>query len=381
MAEQRDGVGGPRGGSPSGAPRRPTISDVAARAGVSKGAVSFALNGSPGVSEQTRQRILAASRELGWRPNRAARSLSRSRSEAIGMVLNRPMRTLGVEPFFAQFSSGLTVELASHGLSLHTFIVSSLADELATYERWWVEQRVDGIVILDPTVDDARLQRLIELELPTVVIGELPRQLQGAGAAGCLSTVTADDRAAMRQCVDHLVELGHRRIAHVCGTTAYLHTRRRLEVLDEALAADRLAEATVLATDFSETDAARCTVQLLEADAPPTAIIYDSDVMALAGLAAMQERQVMVPDDMSVISFDDSLLARVTHPPLTALSRNTFEFGALAGRTLAASLAADGRGVTAPAEAPTLSVRRSTAKPRRRRRPTRPPVRPHKETR
>src|SRR5699024_6941250 len=105
--------------------------------------------------------------------------------------------TLGVEPFFSQFSSGLSVELATHGLSLQTFIVSSVEEELATYERWWVEQRVDGIVLMDPTVDDVRLRRLSALRLPTVVIGELPDDIVASGVdVEYLSVLRADDHAA-----------------------------------------------------------------------------------------------------------------------------------------------------------------------------------------
>lgn len=347
--------------------RRPTVADVAARAKVSKGAVSFALNGSPGVSVATRERILAAARELGWHPNRAARALSQAHSETVGLVVNRPMRTLGVEPFFTQFSSGLTVELAEHGFSLQIFIVSSQQEELDTYQRWWTERRTDGIVLMDPTSDDARLQRLVDLGMPTVVAGELPPQVATAGVSGTknLSTVRADDAAAMSDCIDHLTSCGHLRIGYVCGTTEYLHIQRRRDLLESARTDGVLTEAMVLATDFGEAEGARCTTELLDLVDPPTAIIYDSDVLALSGLAALQQRGVDVPARMSIVSFHDSLLTRATHPALTALSQDTFEFGMLTARTLIASLTDDGRPISVEAPAPTLTVRHSTAAPQR----------------
>lgn len=343
--------------------RRPTVSDVAARAQVSKGAVSFALNGSPGVSAETRERILTAARELGWHPNLAARALSQTRSQTIGIVVNRPMRTLGVEPFFSNFSSGLTVELAEHGFSLQTFLVASVEEELATYQQWWTERRTDGIVLLDPAADDVRLQRLVDLAVPTVVIGELPAAFgpAGTGDGRYLSTLRADDAAAMASCVEYLTGLGHRRIGYVCGTTSYLHTQRRLEVLrrheNEGLAT------TILPTDFGEAEGSRCTAEFVDAAQPPTAIIYDSDVLALAGLAVLQQRGIQVPTDMSIVSFHDSLLTRMTHPPLTALTQDTFEFGVLAGRTLTSSLAQEGSPMTADAPTPTLTIRHSTTHP------------------
>ncbi|QDP94864.1 LacI family transcriptional regulator [Microlunatus elymi] len=338
-----------------GRARRPTIADVADRAGVSKGAVSFALNGSPGVSEQTRERIKKAADDLGWHPHHAARSLRQSRAESVGMIVNRPMRTLGVEPFYAQLSSGLSAELAEHGISLQTFIVGSVEEELASYRRWWLERRVDGFVLMDPTPDDPRTAALNDLELPGVVIGE-------PETAGGLSSVWADDTAAMRSCLDHLVGLGHRRIAHVCGTASYLHTQRRIRVLRNARRRGDLEWTRSLATDYSDHQSSDLTRKLLAGDFGATAVIYDSDVMALAGLAALQESGIAVPEEMSLVSFDDSPLTRLTHPPLTALHRDTFEFGSIVARTLIESMA-QRKPVTVQAPTPELVVRGSTAAP------------------
>jgi Transcriptional regulators len=342
-------------------PRRPTISDVAARAGVSKGAVSFAVNGNRGVSEATRERVVRAAQELGWQPNRMAKSLSQSRAEGVGMVLNRPMRTLGVEPFFAQLSSGISAELAGAGLSLHTFIAGSAEEELQVYRHWWLEQRVDGMILMDPREDDPRIEYLIELGLPTVVIGEV-------GARTDVSNVWVDDQEAMRTVVDHLIQLGHRRIAHVCGTTEFLHTARRVAVLAAAAEDGRLDWARSLPTDFSDTEGARTTRELLAGDGDATAVIYDSDVMALVGVGVMLEHGLELPRDMSVVSFDDSLLTRQTHPSITALTRDTFEYGAIVARALIDVLGHPGQQVSLQAPTPLLTVRQTSGPPRAARR-------------
>lgn len=342
-----------------GGPRRPTITDVAARAGVSKGAVSFALNGSGGVSEATRARVVRAAEELGWQPSRAAKALRQSRSESIGIVLDRPMRTLGVEPFFAQLSSGISAELAGAGLSLHTFIVGSLEEELAVYRRWWLEQRVDGMIVMDPRRSDPRVECVADLTLPTIVVGEVAIR-SGVGS------VWVDDYEAMALCIDHLLGLGHRRIAHVCGNPELLHTQRRTDALADAVRDDpRLEWARSMATDFSGTESAAITRELLAGDSGATAVIYDSDVIALVGVSVMMEQGLTIPRDMSVVSFDDSLLTSMTHPSITALTRDTFEFGTTIARALLDLLEGPGHPMSVHVPTPTLVVRQTSAAPRR----------------
>src|SRR5918994_7821858 len=127
--------------------RRVTISDIAERAGVSKGAVSYALNGRPGVSDRTRERILEIARELGWYPNRAARALSVERADACGLVLARPARTIALEPFFMEFIAGVESELATRSVALTIQLVRDVDEEIAVYRRWGGGQR-GGCVLM-----------------------------------------------------------------------------------------------------------------------------------------------------------------------------------------------------------------------------------------
>ncbi|MFB1042721.1 LacI family DNA-binding transcriptional regulator, partial [Streptomyces chrestomyceticus] len=152
--------------------RRPTMKDIAERAGVSPSAVSFALNDRDGVSPATRARIRQVAEELGWQPNSAARALSGERSGCVGLVLARPARTLGVESFFLQLVSGIQEALAARRVALLFQVVEDLDAECATYRRWWAERRVDGVLVVDPRTEDPRPALLASLTLPTVVIGD-----------------------------------------------------------------------------------------------------------------------------------------------------------------------------------------------------------------
>ncbi|MFI6482831.1 LacI family DNA-binding transcriptional regulator [Nonomuraea sp. NPDC050663] len=333
---------------------RPTIADIARRAGVSKGAVSFALNGRPGVSEATRRLILQVAEEMNWRPHSAARALVGAKAEAVGLVIARPARTIGVEPFFAQLLSGLQAELSSRAVALHLLVVEDTAAEIEIYRRWASEHRVDGFILVDLQVRDPRVEVVEEIGLPAVVLG-------GPGKHGSLSSVWADDREAMLSIVDYLAALGHTRIAHVAGLPSFRHTQRRIRALRDSAKRLRLAEVISVPTDFSDSEGAAATRALLSRAVRPSAIVYDSDVMAVAGLGVATEMGVAVPRAVSIVAFDDSVLARIVHPPLTALSRDTFALGRQVAATLLAAIAEPGVPRDVKTQTPRLTVRESTA--------------------
>lgn len=336
--------------------KRPTIADVARRAGVSKGAVSYALNGQPGVSAATRQRILAIAAEMGFSPSSAARALSGASAEAVGLALCRPARTLGIEPFFMELISGVEAELAARSYALTLQVVADPAAEIAVYRRWWGERRVDGVLVCDLRADDRRVPVLEELGLPAVVIG-------GPGGTGRLASVWSDDAAALVETVEYLVALGHRRIARVGGLPDLLHTEIRTEAFDRACRRLGLADAVTVPSDYTGEEGARATRRLLSSAARPTAVIYDNDVMAIAGLSVAQEMGLVVPADLSIVAWDDSPLCQLVHPPLTALSRDIPAYGAHAARQLLAVIGgADPAGLQD--ETAHLTPRGSTAPPR-----------------
>ncbi|WP_327255256.1 LacI family DNA-binding transcriptional regulator [Streptomyces sp. NBC_01244] len=366
--------------------RRPTIKDIARQAGVSESAVSFALNNRPGVSQDTRARIRRVAEELGWQPNSAARALSGELSGAVGLVLARPAHTLGVESFFLQLVSGIQEVLAAGRIALLFQVVEDLDAECAVYRRWWAERRVDGVVVVDPRTDDPRPALLEQLALPAVTVGETgPASASPASASpdpaspdpaspdpaspdpaapAALSAVRADDAGAMAEVLDHLYGLGHRRIAHVAGLPGLAHTDRRIASLRAE--AERLGlgpgQVRSVTTDYSDAEGAEATRRILAEPQPPTAIVYDNDVMAVAGVAVASELGIPVPGGLSVVAWDDSALCRVTRPRLTALVRDTAGFGRLAAEELLALLAG-GPPRSRESERPRLEPRESTAPP------------------
>ncbi|MGW6984286.1 LacI family DNA-binding transcriptional regulator [Streptomyces sp. NPDC054932] len=346
--------------------RRPTIKDIARQAGVSESAVSFALNDRPGVSQDTRARIRRVAEELGWQANSAARALSGERSGAVGLVLARPAHTLGVESFFLQLVSGIQEVLSAARTALLFQVVEDIDAECAVYRRWWAERRVDGVLVVDPRTGDPRPALLAELALPAVTIGEPEAPVGGGGApgTGTLSSVRADDAGAMAQVLEHLHGLGHRRIVHIAGLPGLAHTVRRMESLRTEAARRGLGPEQVrsVVTDYSDAEGAAATRRVLAEPHPPTALVYDNDVMAVAGSAVAAELGIPVPARLSVVAWDDSALCRVTHPRLTALVRDTAGFGRLAAEELLAVLAGSPPGVRI-SEQPRLEPRESTAPP------------------
>lgn len=306
---------------------RPTMAAIARRAGVSKVAVSYALNGQPGVSEATRQRVLTIAEELGWVANEAARALSLAAARTVGLVLRRPARILSVEPFFMELISGVEAELSARDYALTLQVAASTDAEVSVYRRWWAGRRVDGVLLCDLQVDDPRIAVLEELRLPAVVIGAVED-------AGHLVTVWSSDAVGVTEAVEYLFALGHRRIARVGGLPELLHTSVRTEAFTKACQDLGISPGPTIPTDYTGEQGARATRRLLITENRPTAVIYDNDVMAIAGLAVAQEMGLSVPRDLSLVAWDDSVLCQLVHPPLTALSRDIPAYGAHAAARL-----------------------------------------------
>jgi DNA-binding LacI/PurR family transcriptional regulator len=318
---------GRTGPGPGNGGQRVTMSDLARRLGISKAAVSYALNGQPGVAAETRDRVTRLAAELGWHPSSSARALSANQTGVVGLVLSRPAELLTVETFFMRFLAGLERVLSERGSSLLLRVVGDRPEEeLRTYERWWGERRIDGVILLDERYHDSRIAAVERIGVPAVLCGG---PIKGTSIP-CLWT---DQAADSRSAVMHLAELGHRHIAHISGPLEFAHERGRRRGVRRAATALGL-EVTTVTSSYMGPQAGEITGELLDSPQPPTAIIYGSDVMALGGLAAASQRRVRIPRDLSVISWDDTNLTTVVHPPLTALERDTPGFGALAATVL-----------------------------------------------
>ena len=336
---------------------RVTIKDVAARAGVSKGAVSLAFNHKPGLSEATRDRIFEAARELGWAPNLTARTLAGSRVDVVGLAICRPARLLGLEPFYMEFVSGVESVLIERNCSLLLRLVRNVEEEVGLQESWWRGRQVGGSILVDFRADDPRVAATERLGLPVVAVGH-------PAFTGSLTSVWTDDATAVTEAVRYLAALGHRRIARVGGAAALGHTAMRTAAFDEAARGLELAGAWQVTTDYSGEAGGRATRSLLTAPPAdrPTAIVYDNDIMAVAGLSVAAEMGLNVPRDVSLLAWDDSQLCRLTHPTLSAMSHDVHGFGAEAARTLFGVITGEGPG-SHPVPTPVLTPRGSTAPP------------------
>ncbi|NIK61531.1 substrate-binding domain-containing protein [Kribbella shirazensis] len=310
--------------------KRATIGDVAARAGVSKSTVSFVVNGRPGVSASSRDRVLRAAEALGWQPNARARALSRNRTQAVGLVIRRDPELLSTDPFFPQFMAGIEIGLAAQEYSLVLQVVGDVQSERSAYQRFARESRADGVFLTDLRIHDSRPQEVRELGLSAVVVAPEGTDLDGH------PTIGMNDDAGVRRAVHHLHSLGHERIAHVMGTAGYVHTEARRRAWQESLEELGLPLGTLVTADFTGGAGARATHELLDLPQPPTAIVYGNDLMAIAGLSVATDRGLRVPDDLSVVGFDDIPLAPYSVPPLTTVRQNVVAWGTAAAQTLVA---------------------------------------------
>ncbi|MGW0550725.1 LacI family DNA-binding transcriptional regulator [Streptomyces altiplanensis] len=336
---------------------RVTINDVAARAGVSKGAVSMAFNNRPGVSPTTRERIFEAARDLGWAPHQTARSLSSQRIDIVGLAICRPARLLGLEPFYMEFISGIESVLAQRSCSLLLRLVRDLDEEIALYESWWRSKMIGGAILVDFHQDDPRVPALQAVGLRAVAVGH-------PSLTGSFPSVWTDDATAAAEAVRYLAALGHRRIARVGGPAGLGHSGIRAAAFESTARELGLEGHRQVSTGFAGEEGARATRSLLLSPDRPTAIVYDNDIMAVAGAAVAAEMGLAVPDDLSLLAWDDSQLCRLTHPTLSAMSHDVHHFGEEVARTLFGVITGS-QGGSLQVPTPSLTPRGSTGPPPR----------------
>lgn len=329
---------------------RPTLKDIAVRAGISESAASFALSGKPGVSAQTRAKVLKLAEEMEWVPNHAAKSLAGARSETVGLVISRRIEDVGSEAFFLRLLTGIQAALSTRGYGLLLQSVGSVEEEMRTYVRWSAAARVDAVILIDLSIDDPRPAKIVELGLPAVITG-------GPDPEHLVPAVSIDDSKAMEQIIEYLFSQGHRCLGYVSGKTSFLHINQRVESF-RAVTSLRGGIPLVGKTDFSPDSATHATAELAESSPRPTVLIYDNEVMALAGIAELRRRGFDIPRDVSVIVWEDSPVVAMVEPPLTALQRDAFQLGSEVATKVLRIL--DGDSVADESRSiPTLVVRNS----------------------
>ena len=324
---------------------RPTIRDIARLVGVSKASVSYALNDQPGVSDETRERIRAAAAELGWRPSAAARSLSSARAGAVGLAVARDLRLLEEEPYYMRLIAGMESVLAREGFSLLLTVVPDVDTAVEVLRGWWAERRVDGVVLTDLLVDDPRLAVVDDLGIPCALRGGVEDDVP----LGSHLAVTVEAEAEpIAEVVQHLLAQGHRRIARVSGPAQFLHTLRRDSAWREVTRAALGRAQPVVAADYTSGGGLAATRRLLARAQPPTAIVYDNDVMAAAVVAERRSLGLRIPGDLAVVAGEDSMLCRLVDPSVTSLRRDVVADGARSAALLLDVLAGR-RSLSSPA--------------------------------
>jgi DNA-binding LacI/PurR family transcriptional regulator len=335
--------------------RRPTITDVAALAGVSKGAVSRSFNGGRRISLATRERIRAAATQLGWEPSAAARAVNGAPAHAIGVVLRRPAELLELDPFFPAFLAGVESVLAVHSYAAILRFVRSAADERACYHQMFAERRVDGFLLNDLRRADRRLRLVRELGAPAVLVGD-------PGPECPFPSIDTESAEQLRALIEHLIAAGHTRIAHVTGAAELMHSKARHELWRRTLLDHGLEPGPVVVGNFAAQGGAEATRELLATSPRPTAIFYGNDVMAIAGMAVLAEHGLRVPQDVAIAGFDDISIASYVTPALSTVHCNYRRLGRTAAETLLEVIA--GRPTPARCALPSeVRLRQSTGHP------------------
>jgi DNA-binding LacI/PurR family transcriptional regulator len=320
--------------------RNPTLEDVARRAGVSRALVSLALRNSTRVAAETRVKIADAVAEIGYRPNLAARNLASHRTATIGVLLNDLHN-----PFFAEVYDGISAASDEHSLQ----VLLTTGNERSAVESM-MQHRVDGIVLVGPRLPTSEIVRVAG-QIPITVVGRLIRNK-------FVDCVMNNDAEGTRLAVSHLRDLGHEHVLHIDGGNGAGAHARRLGF--ERATKSFAMHAEVLSGDFSEkagSDAART---LIRRKRLPTAIFGANDLVAVGAIDVLEQNDYRVPADVSVLGYDNSAIARMTHLSLTSVEQPTHDMGRIAIEVLIERI---GGRPTQRVELvePALVVRRTTA--------------------
>ncbi len=318
---------------------RVTIKELARVSGVSVGTVSRALNGYADVRPETRERIMRLARELDYTPAAAARSLVTQRSHIIGVFMETGEGHPDLQhPFFHEVLGGLKQRVGAEGFDLLLFASERPGNGYGphSYLKRARHHNVDGCALIGLDPEDAEVRRLARAEIPCIGID---MNLEGDN----VEVVMSDNEGGAIAAVRHLHDLGHRRIATITGMVDSRPGADRLRGYRAAVQALGLAyrDDYVAYGDFYAESGREATANLLSLDEPPTAIFAAADMMAIGAIRAAAEAGLSVPEDLSIVGFDDIQLASHFNPPLTTMRQDKLGLGGAAGDALVARVAGD----------------------------------------
>ncbi|AMV11266.1 LacI family transcriptional regulator [Geobacillus thermoleovorans] len=293
-----------------------SIKDVAKRANVSTATVSRVLRNAGNVTEETRQRVLEAIEALNYQPNVLGRYLRRMETETVLVVV--PDIT---NPFFSKVLRGIEAVALKHGYQV---LLGDTQNDVRLEEQYLnllPQRQVDGMIFLTARIGKELVEEMAR-QFPIVLACEY---LEGAD----IPTVSIDNISSARKATEHLIRLGHCRIAHLSGPMNIILSRDRLRGYQQALAQHELEAdaALVQEGDFTYESGYNLTLKLLALEKPPTAIFAANDEMAIGAIKAVRHRGGRVPDDVAVVGFDDIQMASIFEPSLTTIAQPMFEIG------------------------------------------------------
>jgi DNA-binding LacI/PurR family transcriptional regulator len=292
---------------------RPTLEQVAARAGVGRGTVSRVINGSPRVSDRTRAAVEQAIADLGYVPHRAARALAANRSDAIALVVPEAEARLFAEPYFSGIIRGVSAELGDLDIQLLLTLIRT-PKERARFAQYAASHRVDGVLLVSVHGDDPLPDQLAELGIPVVMNGRRSPDEP-------VPHVDCDNVGGAQLAVEHLLGRGRATVATITGPTDMYAARCRLDGYRAALraAGREVSEDLVAVGDFTEESGHAAMLELLRRCPTLDAVFCASDLMAIGARRALRELGRSVPDEVALVGFDDSSVARHMDPPLTSV--------------------------------------------------------------
>jgi len=327
-------------GTPSAMPHAPTLEEVARRAGVSRSTASRALNGGLKVSPVALAAVSQAVAELGYTPNRAARSLVTRRTDSIALVVPEPDETVLNDPYFVGTMQGISAALEPTEIQL-VLLIARRGEQAQRTARYLRNGHVDGAIVVSHHRDDALDEALAQSRLPCVFVGRPWSQTEP------VPYVDVDNARGGRVATEHLMGRGCRRIGTIAGPLDMAAGVDRLAGWRAALRAAGLPDAAVERGDFTSVGGASAAERLLDAHPDLDGIFAASDLMAAGALGVLARRGISVPGQVRVVGFDDLGVAASTSPPLTTMRNPVAEMSRGAAELLLAQLAGKG-GPAAP---------------------------------
>lgn len=300
----------------------PTIKDIARAANVSITTVSRALNGYSDVNENTRKKIIRISEELGYSPNMAARSLIIKKTKTIGLLLSGITRTSVKDNMAFEILCGMSDRAGELDYDLVLFSTTSQKQKMKSYKSLCLERGVDGVIIMGMRLDDPYLQEIVESSIPCVLI-DIPLQGKNVGY------VTTDNVQGAFKAVDYLLRKGHRHIGMINGHEQAAVSINRLEGYKQGLEKSKVPfrEEYVVDGSFSEQGGFEGAIKLLMRHPEITALFCASDLMAIGALQSLKTSGKNVPNDISIVGFDNIMMSAYCYPPITTINQNKYEMG------------------------------------------------------